>query len=181
MAPRWMLTPVVLLATLAAPCLAVDSAVVEAGWTEGDADAERYGAAARWDLAGKWLIVGDWHLASYVELGVAYWDGENGESGENELVDFGLTPVLRYQHAPAGGLAPFVEFGVGVHGYTEDGIGDKEFDIPFAFGTHIGVGTRFGAGGQYELLYRFQHHSNAGLGDDNPGINWHAVQLGLHF
>jgi hypothetical protein len=23
--------------------------------------------------------------------------------------------------------------------------------------------------------------SNAGLGDDNPGINFHAVQIGYHF
>ena len=68
-----------------------------------------------------------------------------------------------------------------MHGYTEDGISDEDFDIPFAFGTHLGVGARFGANGRYELVYRYQHQSNAGLGDENPGINFHVVQLGYHF
>jgi hypothetical protein len=31
------------------------------------------------------------------------------------------------------------------------------------------------------LLYRFQHLSNASLGDDNPGINFHVLHLGYRF
>jgi lipid A 3-O-deacylase len=89
--------------------------------------------------------------------------------------------VLRWQRDPAHGFAPFAEIGVGAHGHTEDGISDEDFDIPFAFGSHIGLGARFGAQGRYEVIYRFQHLSNAGLGDENPGINFHAVQLGYHF
>jgi hypothetical protein len=30
-------------------------------------------------------------------------------------------------------------------------------------------------------MYRYQHQSNAGLGDDNPGINFHLMSLGYHF
>ena len=166
---------------LAAPAAAIDTVLLEAGTVQGDTDAERYGAAARWELEPKWLHSGEWHLGSYLEFGITYWDGERGRSGENDLVDFGLTPVLRWERDPTSGLAPFIELGIGAHVYTEDGIGDKNFDIPFAFGSHLGVGTRFGAGGAYEIIYRFQHQSNAGLGDDNPGINFHVVQLGLHF
>jgi hypothetical protein len=166
---------------LAMPAAAIDTVLLEGGTTEGDTDAERYGGAVRWTLPAKWLHSGAWHLGSYLEFGVTYWDGERGRSGENDLVDFGLTPVLRWERDPAHGLAPFIELGVGAHLHTEDGIGNKNFDIPFAFGSHLGVGTRFGDAGRYEILYRFQHLSNAGLGDDNPGINFHAVQLGLHF
>lgn len=165
---------------LAHPAAAIDTAVVEGGFSE--EDVERYGGALRWDLGGNWWRAANWGLVSYLELSAAYWDGEAGTTGENDLFDVGLTPVLRWQRDPTqGGIAPFIEFGVGVHGHTEDGIGDDDFDIPFAFGTHVGGGVRFGAQGRYELVYRYQHLSNAGLGDENPGINFHVVQLGYHF
>jgi hypothetical protein len=32
-----------------------------------------------------------------------------------------------------------------------------------------------------DLGYRYQHLSNAGLGDSNPGINFHLVRLAYHF
>jgi lipid A 3-O-deacylase len=172
---------VLLTLAVAAPVAAVDTVLFEIGMTESDENAERYGAAARWNLGGKWLKTGDWELVSYLEVSATYWDGEQGRTGEDGLADFGLTPVLRWQHDPALGFAPFAEFGVGAHVHTEDGIGNKDFDIPFSFGSHFGAGARFGTGGKYELVYRFQHLSNASLGDSNPGINFHVIQLGYHF
>jgi lipid A 3-O-deacylase len=170
------------LAAVAATATAADTTLLlEFGVNEGEEDVERYGAAVRWDLGLKWLETGDWHLGTHLEMSVTYWDGKPGTTGEDELVDFGLTPILRYQRTATSGLAPFAELGVGAHVHTEDGIGNRDFDIPFAFGTHFGAGARFGPQNQYELVYRFQHLSNAGLGDDNPGINFHAVQLGIHF
>jgi len=163
------------------PVGAIDTAVIEGGFSD-DADAERYGGSLRWNLGGNWWRTGNWSIASYVELSLAYWDGKPGTTGEDDLFDFGLTPVLRWQRDPGqGGIAPFVEVGVGAHGHTEDGIGDEDFDIPFAFGSHVGGGVRFGAAGRYELVYRYQHLSNAGLGDENPGINFHVFQFGYHF
>lgn len=165
----------------AVPAAAIDTILLEGGTNEGDEEVDRYGGAVRWDLPFSFGQTGDWALGTYLELSVTYWDGTNGTEGEDGLVDFGLTPVLRYQRNPAYGIAPFVELGVGAHVHTEDGIGDRDFDIPFAFGTHVGAGLRFGQQGRYELVYRFQHLSNAGIGDENPGINFHAVQLGYHF
>tara|TARA_Y100001934_G_C12065605_1_gene637543 strand:+ start:81 stop:629 length:549 start_codon:yes stop_codon:yes gene_type:complete len=165
----------------AASAPAVDTVLLELGTTEGSEDAERYGGAVRWDLGGSWWQTGDWSFGSYLEFSVTYWDGERGTEDEDDLVDFGLTPVLRYQRTPSHGLAPFIEVGAGVHVHTEDGIGNRDFDIPFAFGSHVGAGVRFGDQGRYELGYRFQHLSNAGIGDENPGINFHALQLGYHF
>jgi hypothetical protein len=63
----------------------------------------------------------------------------------------------------------------------EELVGDKDFSIPFAFGSHGGAGVRFGAKGRLEIGYRYQHLSNAGLGDSNPGINFHLVRLAYHF
>ena len=42
------------------------------------------------------------------------------------------------------GVQPFAEFQIGAHLHTEDSIGDENFDIPFAFGSHIGLGFKFG-------------------------------------
>jgi Lipid A 3-O-deacylase (PagL) len=70
---------------------------------------------------------------------------------------------------------------VGLHGYSDTKIDGRNFDIPFAFGSHFGAGLRFGPGAHFEVMYRYQHQSNAGLGDDNPGINFHLVSLGYHF
>ena len=170
-----------ILLAISAPASALDALLLEFGMSESDEDVERYGGAARWNFGGKWLQTGNWHLAAFFELSVTYWDGKPGRTSEDDLVDFGLTNVLRYQRDPAHGLAPFVELGLGAHVHTEDGIGNKDFDIPFSFGSQFGAGARFGDKGKYELVYRFQHLSNASLGDSNPGINFHAIQLGYHF
>lgn len=169
------------LAALALPAGAIDKLAFEYGRSAGDSEIDRYGAVATWDWNVKWLQSGSWFLGGYWEAGVNYWDSDPGRTGNDSLVDVHLTPVFRYQREVATGIAPFLEFGVGPHGQTEDSIEDKDFDIPFAFGSHIGGGLRFGEGGRYEVLYRFQHLSNAGLGDKNPGINFHLVQLGYRF
>lgn len=175
----------VLATCFAQPAAAIDFSLsgmsVEGGTTEDRVDADRYGFNLRWDLGHPWFTVGDWRMVSYLELGVNYWDSNKGRTGQDNLVDFGLTPVFRYEMDPKRGFAPFIEAAVGVHLHTEDELSDKDFDIPFAFGSHMGAGARFGANGEYELMYRYQHQSNAGLGDSNPGINFHIVSLGMHF
>ena len=156
------------------------SLLFEGGTAEGDAEAERYGGAFRLNFDKPLLRSDNWDGLAYVELSVSYWDGEAGRTNTDSLVDFGLTPVFRLQRRMTN-FAPFAEIGVGAHLHTEDGIGDENFDIPFTFGSHFGLGFRFGSTGEYEFVYRFQHLSNASLGDNNPGINFHVIQFGFHF
>lgn len=154
---------------------------IEGGFSEGRVDADRYGANLRWNIKPEWFQVGDWHLVSFVEFGINFWNSSLGRTQQDELFDFGLTPVLRYEMDPKRGFAPFIEAGAGLHLHSRNEINDKDFDIPFAFGSHLGVGARFGGNGQYELMYRYQHQSNAGIGDSNPGINFHLMSLGIHY
>jgi hypothetical protein len=158
-----------------------NSVALELGTIEGDENAERFGGAFRVESDKKWFAAGDWYLGTYFEFGLTYWDGDKGTEGKDSLVDFSVTPIFRYQRKLGESVAPFVEFGTGAHVHTETGIGNKDIDIPFSFGTHVGAGARFGAKGAYEVTYRFQHLSNAGLGDENPGLNFHVIQLGYHF
>ncbi len=153
----------------------------EFGTTAGSTDVDRFGVVAKKDWNARWLESGEWFLSGYWEVAISYWDGDKGRYGNDTLFDFSGTPVLRYQRSPGTSIAPFVELGVGIHVHTDDTIGNKDFDIPFSFGNHIGAGFRFGAHGRYEVLYRFQHLSNASIGDKNPGINFHVIQLGYRF
>ena len=178
---RQALYAVAAVAMLHLPVYAADTISLELGTAAGDEDVDRYGIAYKRDWASQWFTGGNWYLGGYWELGAAYWDGKKGRSGNDSLGDFHVTPVLRLQRKPDAAFIPFLEFGLGPHLHTDDSIGDKDFDIPFAFGSHVGGGFRFGESGRYELLYRFQHLSNASLGDDNPGINFHALHLGYRF
>ena len=156
------------------------SFLLEGGTAEGDAEADRFGGFLRYNFDKPLVQTQEWEGVTYLEFSISYWDGENGRTNTDSLVDFGLTPVFRFQKKVSG-FIPFAEIGLGAHLHTEDGIGDENFDIPFAFGSHFGLGFRFGPESNYELVYRFQHLSNASLGDDNPGINFHGVLLGFHF
>lgn len=158
-----------------------DAITIEGGISEDRLDVDRYGANLRWDLKPAWFQVGDWRMVSFVEFGINFWSSSLGRTNQDELFDFGLTPVLRYEIDPKRGFAPFIEVGAGLHLHTRNEINDKDFDIPFAFGSHLGLGARFGGNRQYELMYRYQHQSNAGIGDRNPGINFHLMSVGIHY
>jgi hypothetical protein len=171
-----------LLVMFVASCVqAYDTLLLEIGTVEGDVDAEKLSFHARFTLPYAFREDEQWQLESYLEAGVSYWNGEEGTSEHEELFDFSLTPVVRLQLIQSSQFWPFAEVGFGVHVHTSDGIGDKNFDIPFAFGSHLGVGFRTGTNRNYEFLYRFKHLSNADIGDDNPGINFHSLQFGYHF
>lgn len=163
-----------------APAQLLDAFAVEGG--SGDDGTGRGGLAFQWYWGVHWLPLGEWSLDGYFELSASYWGSDEGRTGNGSLGEFGFTPVFRYQRQSAlYGVRPYLEAGVGVHGMTDDQLGDKDFSTEFAFGSHGGVGVQFGSQGQFELGYRYQHLSNAGIGDSNPGINFHLVRLGYHF
>lgn len=159
---------------------AFDTVALELG--TGDDSATRVGVRLDRTWQRKWFADGDWYLGGYWELSASYWDAGAGRTGNDSLGDFGLAPVLRLQpHRDRAGFLPFLELGIGAHVFTDDELEDKDFDINFSFGSHLGAGVRFGDAGRWELGYRYQHLSNASLGDSNPGINFHLLHLGYHF
>lgn len=161
----------------AGPRLNIEGAFEESGKLE----VNRYGVLFSFDVVKEWLRTGNWYLTIYQEVGVHYWDGSAGTSGNDSLVEFQMTPVFRWQRDVSTGLGLFIEVGSGIRVYTDHEIDDRDFDIPFSFGSHFGAGSRFGAKGEYELMYRYQHQSNLSIGDRNPGVNFHMFSLGYHF
>lgn len=171
------LTLAAVLVLLSTPtAYAIDGWALQAA--SGEDSTDRVGVSLQWDWSRRWFTDGNWYLGGYWEVGASYWDGDSGSSGTSDLYEVGVTPLLRLQrHTPWGAVTPFAEVGIGAHLLSETRLGDREFSTAFQFGDIIGAGLRFGARGQYELAYRFQHFSNAGIKEPNNGINFHVLRL----
>ena len=163
-------------AMFADPATAVDGISLIGGTGE-DARMGAIGLVWNWDK--QWFKSGDWSLGGYWEADASYWKGDN--PGGESITGIGLTPVFRYG-SDAGTFAPYVEAAVGVHVFSGVRINDnKKMGTAFEFGDHVGFGFRFGEGLKYDLGYRFQHYSNAGISENNGGVNFHQLRLKYGF
>jgi hypothetical protein len=175
----WLRAGVMLagLSTVPSPALAIDGFAVEAGGGEG---VNRGRIAVQWDWNRQWFKGSDWHLGGFWDVSIGHWRDGSVAPGQNDnITDIGLTPVFRIQ--PNSLVGPYVEAAIGLHLLSRSSIGDKRLSTKFQFGDHLGFGYRFGARNAFDLGYRFQHHSNAGIKRPNPGINFHQVRLQYHF
>lgn len=59
------------------------------------------------------------------------------------------------------------------HGFDEEDLGGA-----LQFGSHAGVALNID---RFTLNYRFEHISNAGIYDHNPGVNLHQIGVGARF
>jgi lipid A 3-O-deacylase len=57
--------------------------------------------------------------------------------------------------------------------------GSKDLGSNFQFTTHAGVAVDMGP--SLRLSYRFQHMSNGGFGNPNPGLNLHMIGVSYIF
>jgi lipid A 3-O-deacylase len=161
----------------AAPAAAIDGISVLGGTGE-DGHMGQLGLV--WDWKAKWLQTGDWSLGGYWEADASYWRGSGRNA--NSFGGIGITPVFRWQDNSTGGIAPYIEAAVGIHFFSGVVLSDeKKMGSSFEFGDHVGAGFRFGDKNQYEFGYRFQHYSNAGITENNSGVNFHILRLRYGF
>ncbi len=169
------------LALAAAPARAVDGVALEYG-NANSLGVELARAALQWNWNVRWLETGNWHVGGYWDVAVARWFNNEPARTNSGLWDFGVTPVLRLQQTTRSAVSPYLEIGVGAHLLSETSVlPDHRFSTAFQFGSHVGVGVRFGPHHAYDLSYRFQHLSNAGIKQPNDGIDFHEVRLGYWF
>ena len=143
-------------------------------------DAEMVSIAVQWDWEKRWFTDGDWFLGGYWELNGSYWKGDGPDS--NKIYGIGITPVFRLERTPIYNFAPYFEGGIGIHHFSEREISEeKRLGTNFNFGDHLGFGLRFGDELQFDLGYRYQHYSNAGISDDNAGIEFHQLRLRYNY
>jgi len=142
---------------LTGPASALNGVSLEVGHgSDDDVNLARLGL--QWQSRYRWL---------YGDLSFGGWTG-----GHGRVYDLGFTPVARW------GRSPYIEAGLGAHVLSDlDVGGGTDFSTHFQFGDHVGAGVRFG---NYELGLRFQHLSNGGLRNPNPGINFLILRLQYH-
>jgi hypothetical protein len=138
-----------------------------------DLSIDRPFASLPWAPAG-------WRLSPILRATAGYWWSEE-DRGSDSLLALGASGLLRWERPPGSSRGPFLELGLGPRLLSETRFADKDFDIPLAFASHLGIGVHAGRDGRLTLSYRFQHLSNAGLGDSNPGINFHLLGLSYRY
>jgi hypothetical protein len=172
-----------LLLALSSTALAVDGMSFEYGKSNStNADVKLYRLGVQWDWGVHWLNAGSYSLGGYWDVSAGYWENNSANKSTSSLGDFGFTPVFRWQETRPHGVSPYAELAVGVHFLTTTSVSDqRKFGSSFQFGDHVGVGLRFGDRGEYDIGYRYQHLSNAGIKEPNQGINFNQLRLQYHF
>ncbi len=128
-------------------------------------------AFADWRLPWSWTWESGLGLQTYAASSLG-WLGD----GDEDAVTGSLGPCLRLTHAAlpvaiVGGSSPtFI---------GRNRFGARNMGSAFQFTSHIGVA--WAVAPRFELGYRFQHMSNAGIDDDNPGLNSHLVTFAWRF
>lgn len=164
---------------MTAQAYAVDGMSVEYG--SGDsADMARVGALWNWDKS--WFNDGDWHVTGFWEASAGQWRGKSSVGNNQTVTDIGITPVFRFEQQQPDGMAPYLEGAIGFHLISPAFIyANRKFGSSFQFGDHVGFGVRFGERQQFDLGYRYQHLSNAGIKKPNQGINFSQVHFDYRF
>jgi hypothetical protein len=156
--------------------LAPDAAFVQWGSNPGARTAT---AGLVWDGRRVWRPFGAIRLSYSTELSLGHWRADGAADGRHSShTAFGWTPTLRMEPTSRFGL--FAELGIGAHLITPVyRRGDRRFSTAFNFGDHIGIGWRPESWRGGEVSLRFQHFSNAGLKQPNPGDNFVQLRLRL--
>ncbi|HWK70250.1 MAG TPA: acyloxyacyl hydrolase [Burkholderiaceae bacterium] len=97
------------------------------------------------------------------ELGVSYWDAENGQP--DSMWQFSATPMLRWWPTEVF----YAEIGVGVTALTRTHFADRDLGSAFQFGNHVGAGVLINDA--HRIGVRYSHFSNAGLKEPNQGLD----------
>lgn len=161
---------------------AVDGMSIQGGVGAGSSDGSGTNMARialQWDWKQRWFRGATWHVGGFWNLGAGYWQRDALPGQNDDLAEIGLTPVFRFQQNDLRG--PYIEAGVGAHLLSSTSLGDKRFSTSFQFGSHLGVGYRFGDKQAFDLGYAYQHLSNADIKKPNDGIDFHEIRLQYHF
>ena len=128
-------------------------------------------AYSRWDLPWDWRWCENWSLGTAADLSLGYLtdqsdDGFVGTLGPVLIVERDGVPVIFEI-----GSSPTI---LSRHQFTE-----ADFGVFFQFTTHAGL--RWQINEVFGVAYRYQHMSNAGISERNPGLDMHMFSIGFDF
>ena len=134
----------------------------------------------QWPWAWRTVALGG-EFSARTELFASAWRAEAVDGGNENFLQFGLVPLLRYHFAE--GRSPwFMEAGIGLSVTNKRFVArDREFGSRGNFSDNLALGRTFGEQGRQELSLRLQHSSNAGIKKPNPGINFVMLRYASAF
>ncbi len=169
-----LVMPIILAGSmLACAAHAVDSFTLEAG--AGD-DVLNARAGATWHWKARWAPLGHWHLTGYWEASAGMWEVDG--PGGGRAFDAGFAPVFRLRPNASGGTQPYWEAAIGLRLLSRVRLNDRrDLGDALVLSEHLGFGVTFGEKTRYDLGYRLQHVSNAGLREGVDGVTLHQIRL----
>ena len=139
-----------------------------ASFNSKDESFTQYEALLNYRLPWRWGIADGFDLGMRVTSTAGVLDG-GGESGGIGTLGLAFVfPDGRDFQVRVGSAATYM---------TKDVYGDEDLGTHFQFTSHLAVSYRFWD--ELSARVRVQHMSNAGLSDDNPGVN--MLLFGLHY
>lgn len=147
---------------------------------DGKHNVEKIEAAFQWDSGFAWGNPQGLLLDVLWEVNIARWHSTSNSNPRNPW-EFGFSPVARLAWKRYSWV-PFMELSLGVRLLTETRSSDDHvYATAFQFSEYAGVGVAFGKEQQFAVGYRFQHISNAGIKEPNPGTGFSTVYLRYRF
>ena len=133
-----------------------------------------------WDPCLNFWEMGGWRFSLTGEAHLTYFHTNEG-AFHNNVYAIGAQPMLRFIR-DGGAIRPYIEAGAGVRVLSHPTITDTyTVSTAFQFMEVVGIGAQFGTHQQYQAGCRFQHISNAGIKEPNPGINFTQLYVQYNF
>ena len=129
----------------------------------------------KWDGDGSLEFIKDGSLEFIIEGFLSY-----AQQVSKDRYAVGFTPLLAYNFKALGKAVLFLELGAGIL-YTD--LDPERFGSKLGFTPQGGIGLRYKIAHRsfLKFSYRFHHISNAGLDEDNNGIDSNFFFIGLSF
>lgn len=120
-----------------------------------------------------------WRLLLRHEAELAAWRVPQAR----DLVELGYSPVLRLERPLEGARATFfVEGAIGARLLSHTRVSnDRDLSTAFQFSDELRAGWTWGDQGRHTAGLRFQHLSNLGIKEPNPGINFWQLYYRYRF
>jgi hypothetical protein len=103
------------------------------------------------------------------------------ERGSNASAFVSAGPSYRWHMNKSDRSKWFVDFGVHATFISRSRFEGKNLGGEVFFTSHLGLGVYLGRQRKSSLLLRFQHISNAGLNDSNPGVDMLGLAYSYNF
>ncbi len=139
--------------------------------TDGSEDFEQYELFATYGLPWSWELTPGWFLSTRINFSAGALRG-GGDTGFIGSAGPSITLSMVQDRI-------FLDGGISAALLSEHKFGQENFGGPIQFISHVGIS--FKLSDNLGVGYRFQHMSNAGIYNRNPGLELHMFELRYFF